>query len=278
MTETNAKGVVPNPDPSLITAEAIDRRVENAEKVIGARIDGMEKAVNVFQADLTRVPTQLDRAVEGLHDILNARREGSIAVLEQRLSGMDRAIELFQKFTDKQPDFVREQVLHLRELHEAGFESVKTQFMLLKQATEQLDLANKTAIAAALQAQKESAGETQKSSQAAIAKSENSTAEAIKALTSTFNSSIADVRRQADELKSRLDRGEGRTSVSDPETTVALRLLSDKMSELTRTHDQNTRVEKTSTDNSARTVSFIAIVIAAVAAAGAVGTMLTHLH
>ena len=121
MTETNAKGVVPNPDPSLITAEAIDRRVENAEKVIGARIDGMEKAVNVFQADLTRVPTQLDRAVEGLHDILNARREGSIAVLEQRLSGMDRAIELFQKFTDKQPDFVREQVLHLRELHEAGF-------------------------------------------------------------------------------------------------------------------------------------------------------------
>ena len=129
-----------------------------------------------------------------------------------------------------------------------------------------------------MQAQKQFAGETQKSSQAAIAKSENSTAEAIKALTSTFNSSIADVRRQADELKSRLDRGEGRTSVSDPETTVALRLLSDKMSELTRTHDQNTRVETTFTDNSARTVSFIAIVIAAVAAAGAVGTMLTHLH
>jgi chromosome segregation ATPase len=218
--------VIPNPDPSIITSDAIDRRVLNSERVVTARIEGMEKAVNVFQADLTRVPTQLDRAIAGLGDLQTARLDGAISVIKQRLDGMDRAIELFQKFTDQTPQFVRDQVTHLRELHEAGFESIRTQFTLLKQATEQLDLANKTAIAAALQAQKESAGETQKSSQAAIAKSENSTAEAIKALTSTFNSSIADVRRQADELKSRLDRGEGKTSQSDPAVAAALQQMS----------------------------------------------------
>jgi len=235
MTDRNAgvsHEVIPNPDPSSITSEAIDRRVINAERVIGARIDGMEKAVGVFQGDLTRVPTQLDRAIDSLRSLLEARQQGASAVIEQRLDGMDKAIELFQKFTDQTPEYVRDQVTHLRELHEAGFESIRTQFTLLKQATEQLDLANKTAIAAALQAQKESAGETQKSSQAAIAKSETSTSEAIKALTTSFNAAIANADVRISDVKGRLDRGEGRTSVSDPALAEAVRVMSaaiDKM-------------------------------------------------
>lgn len=235
--------IIPNPDPSIVTAVAIDRAVENAERVISARIDGMAKAVEVFQSDLTRVPTQLDRAIiseravleskfhelaaiaEANKELAAAKRDGIVGIIEQRLDGMDKAIQLLQTFTDKQPQFVREQVMHLRELHEAGFESIKTQFMLLKQATEQLDLANKTAIAAALQAQKESAGETQKSSQTAIAKSENSTSEAIKALTTAFNAAITAVTDRINELKGRMDRGEGKTGAQDPAIMDAIRQM-----------------------------------------------------
>jgi hypothetical protein len=288
--------VIPNPDPSAITSEAIEKRVDNAERVIGARIDGMEKAVQVFQGDLTRVPTQLDRAVVAERNLTDAKiaqllsemkaineftetvRVGIKEVIEQRLDGMDKAIELFQKFTDRTPEYVRDQVTHLRELHEAGFESIRTQFTLLKQATEQLDLANKTAIAAALQAQKESAGETQKSSQAAIAKSETSTSEAIKALTTSFNAAIANADVRISDVKGRLDRGEGRTSVSDPETTAMLRQLADKVSLLADTHNQRAGGDRVSADNSGRMLSYVAIMIAAVAAFAAVGTMLHALH
>ena len=281
MTDRNAgvsTPIIPNPDPSVVTSDAIDRRVRNSESVINAKIDGMEKAVNVFQADLTRVPTQLDRAIAGQRDLAESKLAGEIGILKQRLDGMDKAIELFQKFTDRTPEYVRDQVTHLRELHEAGFESIRTQFTLLKQATEQLDLANKTAIAAALQAQKESAGETQKSSQAAIAKSETSTSEAIRALTTSFNAAIANADVRISDVKGRLDRGEGRTSVSDPETTAMLRQLADKMGALTDTHNQRAGGDRVSADNSGRMISFVAIVIAAVAAIAAVGTMLTHMH
>ena len=279
MTDRNASvphEVIPNPDPSSITSEAIDRRVTNAERVIGARIDGMEKAVGVFQGDLTRVPTQLDRAIDSLRSLLEARQEGASAVIEQRLDGMDKAIELFQKFTDRTPEYVRDQVTHLRELHEAGFDSVKTQFALLKQATEQLDLANKTAIAAALQAQKESAGETQKSSQAAIAKSENSTSEAIKALTATFNTAIAGASARIDDVKSRLDRGEGKTNVTDPMIESRLAAIMSRLDSVTTSRDTHSGGEAMSAVNSAKMMAIIAIAAAMAVGIGEIVVRLAH--
>src|SRR5580704_582819 len=266
---TPAVTVIPNPDPSVITSEAIDRRVDNAMAVINAELKGMEKAVAVFQDNLTRVPTQLDRAVEGLRDLLEARlvsiektqdahscnfknqpeylekatkvvrelmEEKITAVLEKletRIDAMDKAREVSVQNLSQMPTFVRDQVAHLQALHDTQFDGVQTQFTLLKQATEQLDLANKTAIAAALQAQKESAGETQKSSQAAIAKSETSTSEAIKALTASFNTAIAGITDRYNDLKGRMDRGEGKTSVSDPEMTVKLGLIQTQLAMLT---------------------------------------------
>jgi hypothetical protein len=268
--------VIPNPDPSAITAEAIDRRVNNAERVISARIDGMEKAVGVFQGDLTRVPTQLDRAIESLRSLLEARQEGASAVIKQRLDGMDKAIELFQKFTDRTPEYVRDQVTHLRELHEAGFESIRTQFILLKQATEQLDLANKTAIAAALQAQKESAGETQKSSQAAIAKSENSTSEAIKALTTTFNAAITGATDRINDLKSRLDRGEGKTNVTDPMMESRFAAIMSRLDSVTTSRDTHAGSDATAAVNSAKMLGIIAIAVALAVGIGDIVVRLAH--
>jgi len=149
--------------------DELDIRLES----MNVRFESMNKAIDIVKEDAVRVPTLLDRAIRNLHDILQGEINKLAAVSEERFSG------------------------------------VQTQFTLLKQATEQLDLANKTAIAAALQAQKESAGETQKSSQAAIAKSENSTSEAIRTLTATFQQQFNATTERFNDLKERLDRGEG---------------------------------------------------------------------
>jgi hypothetical protein len=69
--------IIPNPDPSIVTSEAMDRRVDTAIAVVIARMDGMQKAVDVFQSDLTRVPTQLDRAISGLRELMESKLEGS---------------------------------------------------------------------------------------------------------------------------------------------------------------------------------------------------------
>jgi uncharacterized protein YyaL (SSP411 family) len=133
---------------------------------------------------------------------------------------------------------------------------------LLKQATEQLDVANKTAIAAALQAQKESAGETQKTSQAAIAKSETSTSEAIKALTTTFNVSISGLTNLYNDLKGRLDRGEGKSAVMDPALSANINALAAAVADLRSARDQHSGGEKVATDNNARLMGIAGLSIA----------------
>lgn len=75
MPDRIASSIIPNPDPSLITSEAIDRRVADAMAILGARLDAADKAVEVFHADLTRVPTQLDTAIKGLRELIEARIE-----------------------------------------------------------------------------------------------------------------------------------------------------------------------------------------------------------
>lgn len=217
MPETNArKGeVLPNPDPSVITTESIDRAVNNLEEKIKSRIDGMEKAVEVFHADLVRVPTLLDRSILGLREII-----------EQRLDGMDKAIELLQVSSSKIPLFIKNDVQQLRELHEEKFNSISeqtniqfagiaTQFMERDKRTEQLSLADKTAIAAALQAQKEAAGAQNESNAAANVKMETNFAKLIDQGQALLLEMRRNTEAQINDLKSRLDKGEGGVKAVD---------------------------------------------------------------
>jgi chromosome segregation ATPase len=190
-------GSRPDPDPTLRTMQLVEKAMSQLESKLEVRIGGIEKAITVQHEDMVRVPTEVQKAVTSLRELLESKQE-----------------------------IPNERLMKLTEVSEERFKSIQTQFTLLKQATEQLDNANKTAIAAALQAQKESAGETQKTSQAAIAKSEASTSEAIRALTSSFSAAITSATDRINDLKGRLDRGEGKTSVTDPAVGAALAELS----------------------------------------------------
>jgi hypothetical protein len=215
--------VLPNPDPSTITAEAIDRAVGNAESRIAARLDGMEKAVDVFHADLTRVPTAVDKAILGLRELIETR----LNCVENDVLGVHAAL-------DRCGHDVAEQITHLRALMDQKIETaaaelggrienradvaserftrIDTQFIERDKRTDQLSLADKTAVAAALQAAKEAVGAQNTSNSIAIAKSESSTVESIKQLQTLFNSAIDGLNDKVNDVKSRLDRGEGRTN------------------------------------------------------------------
>jgi TolA-binding protein len=196
-------------DPQALMQAIADRTALNLRSELITKIDAMEKAVVLWHDDLVRVPTEVQKSVAAVREILEQVILRSKSEVHDDLSNkIEKSFGEIVKLNGK--------IATLSEVSEERFKSIQIQFTLLKQATEQLDLANKTAIAAALQAQKESAGETQKSSQAAIAKSETSTSEAIKALTTTFQVAISALTDRYNDLKSRLDRGEGKSSQSDP--------------------------------------------------------------
>jgi hypothetical protein len=121
-----------------------------------------------------------------------------------RLEAMDRAVLLLQETQNRSPT-IGEVYAKFNE----KFKAIDQQFIERDKRTDQLTLASSTAIAAALQAQKEAAGEAQKSSAAAIAKAETATSESIKQLQALFQTSIGGLTTQILDLKSRLDKGEG---------------------------------------------------------------------
>ena len=156
-----------------VVSDMVERAVGNSTAVTNARIDGVERGIEQFQADLVRVPTSVDRAISGLREVLEAKIDKNSAVSIERFLRIDAA------FTERD------------------------------KRAEQLAQASSTAIAAALQAQKEAAGEAQKSSAAAIAKAETATSESIRQLQALFQTSIQALNLQVQDVKSRLDKGEG---------------------------------------------------------------------
>lgn len=190
MRSASQQGAVPNPDPTVRTVE------------------------------------QLQRDIQALRDLLEAKNDGVREVFETRLNGMDKAIQLLQEATNRIPQHIKDEVDQLRELHEEKFRStdaqsliqfagIATQFAERDKRTEQLSLADKTAIAAALQAQKEDASAKNESNATATAKMEANFAKLIEQGQTLLMEVRRNTEAQINDLKSRLDKGEGTSRGSD---------------------------------------------------------------
>lgn len=93
---------------------------------------------------------QTEREIAALRQLIEAKNTGTTAAFDARLEGMDKAIKLLQAIQDRFPEFVQQEVKHLRELHQEKFESIATRF------TE-----NKVAVDAALSASEKAASKTE---------------------------------------------------------------------------------------------------------------------
>lgn len=144
-------------------------------------------------------------------------------IIETRLVGNDKAIELLQQTTNKIPDLIKDEVTQLKELHaekftsfsaqqEIQFDGIATQFAERDKRTEQLSIADKTAIAAALQAQKEAAAAQNESNATANNKMELNFAKLIEAQQLAQQAMQKNMDDKFNDLKGRQDRGEGSSS------------------------------------------------------------------
>lgn len=133
--------------------------------------------------------------------------------VDTRFSAMDKAIELLQKFADKSPTtaVLEQQVSAQVSLTEEKFRGVEKQFSERDKRTEQLSLADKTAIAAALQAQKEAAGAQAETNSAATAKQELAFTKLLEQIQQTQSATNRATEDKVNALTGRLDRGEGHT-------------------------------------------------------------------
>ena len=193
---------IPIPDPSVLTTAALVRENTHLRELLEVKLVAGEQAA-AFHRE----------------------------VIETRLGGMDKGVRLLQDTADKFPSWVDEKITALKDIHEQRFVaiadtasekflSIEKQFAERDVRTEQAAGAVKIAVDAALQAQKEAAGEQNRSNTLAQTKSETATTKQIDQLsvliqnvTKAFDDKIGDV-------KDRLTRIEGKGEIADPQRAI----------------------------------------------------------
>jgi hypothetical protein len=186
--QTDRPPTRPDPDPTVLTTAALLREIGNLresfqstinglEKGLLARIEAIEKAVEVAHGDAVRIPTLLQEAIRNLHDLA----WGKFEVMEE-------------KFRTVQGQFAL----------------IATQFDERDTRVDQTAKASKEALDAALQAAKEAVGEQNKSNSVSIAKSEAATNKQIDQLNAQITQSTKASDDKFTDLKERIARIESR--------------------------------------------------------------------
>jgi hypothetical protein len=176
-------------DERTLSTEDILREISNLKENIDTRLTSMDRAVTKFNEDFTRVPTSLDKAITQLQ-----------ALLAERFNGV-----------------------------QIQFDGVQKQFSERDVRVNQAATTAKTAVDAALSAQKEAANDQNKSLILSINKSEQSTASQLEqqrvvliAVEKTLSDKIGDV---ADRLNRWEGSGQGKAEVSAPLWAMASAIL-----------------------------------------------------
>ena len=256
--EESPLGTVPNPDPTLRTIDVVDKAIESLfEKLeprfqaIHMRFEEMDKATKLLHDDYVRVPTVVDRAVLNLRELMMSEITGKFLVAEVKiqsivttLGGMDKALVLLQTYNDKMPDFVRNEVKQLKNVHDEKIDGavdvVNERIKSLADVTVQQfgsindKFAEKDrAVTVGLTAQKESTNKMEANFTALLTQGRELLAEVRK----STEQQLYDLKSSLIALGSRLDRGEGRASIADPSTTAQLQQLTVAMQSLATSRD-----------------------------------------
>jgi hypothetical protein len=178
--------LVPRPDPTLLTTEALNREVSRLEEAIR-------------------------RETYALKEILGGRMDAADQATLLRLETMQAT-----------PEAIRRQVSHLEVLHDEKFKalrdltlerfnSINNQFAERDIRTDQASRASSEALAAALQAAKELVGAQGEASAAAAVKSETSFTKQIDQIGTIISTLEKALDARITELKERIDRSSGGT-------------------------------------------------------------------
>lgn len=164
--------VIPSPDPSAMTTDAIARVGRQRDDLVHAQLEVGEAHLEALRVEVTT-----------------------------RLNAIDKATELFTNSLIRVPTDVDKQVGNLKELLLTRFSSVDQRFVDLASRTTEDKRVAQEALVAALAAAKELVGKQNEFSAAAIDKSETNTNKTIEKNRELAEAVAAAIGRQVDDMK-----------------------------------------------------------------------------
>jgi hypothetical protein len=164
-----AEHYVPVPDPTVLTTEALTREIEHLKELFNQRVTAMDKAMDLFNENITRVPTDTDKQIHHLERLMHSQ----FSVVDEK------------------------------------FRSVYTQFSDRDSRVEQTARDTKVAVDAALQAAEKAVSKQNESFSLSIAKSETATIKQIDQQGIIISTSTAALNDKIEDMKARLTLIEG---------------------------------------------------------------------
>jgi hypothetical protein len=241
---------------------------------IRTQFESIEKATDLQHQDQVRIPTQIDKAILSLRELL-----------EEKIDGLHDALTDVKEYSRHRPEDIGTEIAHLDELitqkiatavaildgkveRHMGetaekFAGTEKQFTERDKRGEQLSLADKTGVTTALAAQEKQAIAQQESNTASNAKTENNFTKLIDEIRRNNDEMRRNTDVQINDLKSRMDKGEGRSGISDPATSEALRVLTVAVGHLSAANNQGEGGARAKADYTA-TIFGVAGLLAAV--------------
>ncbi len=179
----SAVDIRPVPDPTLLTTQQLLRELSGLKEVIFTRLDGMDRAISLFNENITRVPTDVDRQVGTLK-------------------------ELLEKVNVEKFNALGKQIVFAIEAYGEKFSAVDHQLKSVETYRVEQKQDTKAAVDAALAAAKEAVKEQTQASERAIAKSEAFTTKQIDAISEIIRTTVKGLDEKIDDLKTRVTAGD----------------------------------------------------------------------
>jgi hypothetical protein len=177
-------------DPSALTTQMVWRENQSLKELLEARITGVEKGIEIAHQDLVRVPTEVQKAISGLKEVLETARLGDKELILEKFRNIDKL------------------------------------FGVVEQARIEQKKDTATAVDAALKAAKEAVTEQNASNAIAISKSEAATtkqidqqAMLIQTTSKTLDDKINDIKENLKIQSERITKIEAITLGSNAATT-----------------------------------------------------------
>lgn len=181
---------LPVPDPTVLTTQAVDRAIGSYREVMEARLGGMDRATELVALSIAETRQGATEKITGLVGEIGRR-------------------EVAQR------EIIVAEIRRVSDVSSERFDAVRTQFNERDTRTEQAAQESRISLDAALAAAKEAVSEQNKANALAIGKSEDATKERLDALALLMTTSVKSLEDKIGDVKSRLDRGEGRTGGQD---------------------------------------------------------------
>src|SRR6185437_2212374 len=83
-------GSRPIPDPTILTTQQLQQAIAALKELFSTRLDGIDKATELLHEDVTRVPTETDKAIAHLKELHQEKFESIVKQFSERDARMDR--------------------------------------------------------------------------------------------------------------------------------------------------------------------------------------------